>query len=126
MFEPIERGSVFDRVLDSPAATAMAMLALLMMPVLASSGVSRGEPRASAKPVSCRAADEVALGYQMRCWQHGRLMLEQCVPGLPSDPSRSPLKVSSSDRQGQPVYMAEMRDATCLIRRVAVDAGHAS
>jgi hypothetical protein len=126
MFEPTERRGLFDRALDSPAATAMAMLALLMMPLLASSGVTRSEPRPMVQPASCRAADEVARGYQMRCWQHGRLTLEQCLPALPADPSHSLLKVSSSDRFGRPVYMAEMRDATCLIRRLAADAGRAS
>jgi hypothetical protein len=55
----------------------------------------------------------------MRCWQHGRLLFEQDLLELPTDGARYTLKVSGSDRNGRPVYVAETSNATCLIRSVA-------
>lgn len=57
--------------------------------------------------------------YQIRCWQHGRLLFEENHVGLP-DTARYALRISGTDTQGRPLYVADTQHATCLIRR-AVD-----
>src|SRR5512138_419776 len=104
-----------ERALDSPGITALAMVLLLAVPVMASSGVSRIEPRETTA-----GADALALtgsGYEMRCWQHGRLVFEQNLVEPPSiDGTQYTMKVSGTDRDGRPVYVAETAHATCLVR----------
>jgi hypothetical protein len=61
-----------------------------------------------------------SYNYQMRCWQHGHLMLEQNLGELPADRTRFPLERSGSDSEGRPVYVAETHsNATCVIRSMA-------
>lgn len=54
--------------------------------------------------------------YQIRCWQHGRLLFEENHVGLP-DTARYALRISGTDTQGRPLYVADTQHATCLIRR---------
>lgn len=55
----------------------------------------------------------------MRCWQQGRLLFEENLAALPADGTRYTLKISGTDRDGRPVYVAETGNATCLIRNLA-------
>ena len=106
-----------DCMLDSPAATAAVMVVLLAMPVVASSGVAGTETRDIPRSGAYQQALEGPYNYQMRCWQHGRLMLEQNLRELPAG-DRHPVRESGSDRHGLPVYVAEAGNATCRIRSV--------
>ena len=115
---PSELRRVIDRALDSPGITALSMVLLLVVPVMASSGASRIEPRA-ASPGGADA-QVAASSYEMRCWQQGRLVFEQNLAELPSsDGAQHALRVSGTDRDGRPVYVAETTNATCLVRSVA-------
>ncbi|MBI3154134.1 MAG: hypothetical protein HYZ20_01855 [Burkholderiales bacterium] len=55
-------------------------------------------------------------GYQIRCWQHGRLLFEENRVSLPAEGTRQALKISATDRDGRPIYIAGTDNATCLIR----------
>ena len=118
MAVPTELRRAIERALDSPGITALSMVLLLVVPVMASSGVTRSEPHETST-----SADAVALAdssYEMRCWQHGRLVFEQNLIELPSiDGTRYTMKVSGTDRDGRPVYVAETSHATCLVRSTA-------
>ena len=61
--------------------------------------------------------------YSMRCWQYGRLLFEENLSSVPADGGQYSLKVSGTDRKGQPVYVAETKNATCLIRHASDDRG---
>jgi len=118
MVLPTELHRAIERALDSPGITALSMVLLLVVPVMASSGVSRIEPRAT----SPGSADAQVAGssYEMRCWQQGRLVFEQNLVELPSsDGTPYTLRVSGADRDGRPVYVAETTNATCLLRSTA-------
>lgn len=121
MHKASDRKRALDCMLDSPAATAAVMVLLLAMPVVASSGVAGTESREAPRSEAYQPAPEAPYNYEMRCWQHGRLMLEQTLRELPAD-DRHPMRESGSDRHGHPVYVAEAGNATCLIRSV-VDPG---
>lgn len=69
--------------------------------------------QAAPRPLS---AAKTAGGYQVRCWQHGRLLFEENNVTLPADGSRYALKLSGSDGNGRPLYVAETQNATCLVR----------
>ena len=120
MLKAADLKRALDRALDSPAATAAAMVLLLALPVLASSGGSGIESRENPRSGAYQADFDSPYNYQMRCWQHGRLLFEQNLVELPAGGARAAPEVSGSDRAGRPVYLAETADnATCLIRSVA-------
>lgn len=121
MFKPSDLKRALDCALDSPATAAFAMVVLLAVPVVASSRVSSIESREAPQSGAYQKDSKGAYNYQMRCWQHGRLLFEQNLVELPTDGSRYQLKVSGSDRYGRPVYVAETSNATCLIRSVVAD-----
>ena len=54
--------------------------------------------------------------YQIRCWQHGRLLFEDRIR-LPDDGAAYGIRLSGTDRNGKPMYVAETRNATCLVRQ---------
>ena len=121
MFKASDLRRALDRMLDSPAATAAVMVVLLAMPVVASTRVAATETREAPRSGAYQQAPEAPYNYQMRCWQHGRLVLERDLLELPVD-DRHPMRESGSDRHGHPVYVTETGNATCLIRSV-VDPG---
>jgi hypothetical protein len=123
MFKPSDLKRAFERALDSPAITALSMVALLAVPVVATSGVSSIESQDAPRTGAYSKDFKGTFNYQMRCWQHGRLLFEQALVELPTDGSRYQLKVSGSDRNGRPVYVAETGNATCLIRSIVADSG---
>lgn len=116
MFNPSDRPRAARRAEDSSLPAGLAMLALLVVPVVAISGVSTVEGREAPKSAAYTKDSKLGSTYQMRCWQHGRLLFEQTLHALPTDGSRYALKVSGSDQLGRPVYVAETHNATCLIR----------
>jgi hypothetical protein len=60
--------------------------------------------------------DKPSGGYQIRCWQLGRLLFEENHVALPADLARQGLKLSATDRHGKPIYLTDTANATCLIR----------
>lgn len=52
--------------------------------------------------------------YQLRCWQEGRLVFEENQVSLP--PGKPAAKLVAIDRTGQPMYLVESTNATCLLR----------
>ncbi len=82
---------------------------------------------ASAAPGTIADADAAAAaaaprpapaggGYQIRCWQYGRLLFEENRVTLPADAARYGIKMAGTDRRNKPIYVADTRNATCLIR----------
>jgi hypothetical protein len=55
------------------------------------------------------------LRYQLRCWQWGRLVIEETGLELPAAGN---LRLRATDARQQPLYLTEMRNATCLVRPV--------
>ena len=65
---------------------------------------------ALAEPGAARAGE----GYQLRCWQEGRLLFEDSPVTLPS--SLGPMRLVAVDRAGRPIYLFESAQATCQLR----------
>ncbi len=80
------------------------------VPCGAVAAVSTTPPREAATPV------RIDGGYQIRCWQHGRLLFEENHVTLPPDGARGSLRIAATDRTGRPLYLAQTDSATCLIR----------
>jgi hypothetical protein len=81
------------------------------------------QPAAPAVQAAQTAQTAKAAAYQMRCWQYGKLLFEENLASLPTDGSQYSLKVSGTDRKGHPVYVAETKNATCLIRHASEGRG---
>jgi hypothetical protein len=60
--------------------------------------------------------DRAAGGYVLRCWQDGKLILEEQHVSAPIAPESAQTKLQLQDRNRQPLFVAETRNATCLVR----------
>lgn len=94
------------------AALIAAVLGVLILPMLGHAGTVVSE-----KPVVAeRAVPAPTPGqYQVRCWQHGRLLFEERDIELAGD-MVSGLKLRGTDRYRQPLMVSDTGNATCLIR----------
>jgi hypothetical protein len=117
MFKPSEANRP---ALRSHAVLALtgSLLAALLLPLAAVAGVasidSRNAPSVPGVPKAVRGTGNL----QLSCWQYGRLLFEESYVTLPGDGSQPAVKISATDRNGRPIYIAETQNATCLIRGV--------
>jgi hypothetical protein len=93
---------------------------VLLVPVLAIGAVTVGAP---ARPAATEPPPPVPGLYQIRCWQHGRLLFEDRIK-LPDDGASYGIRLSGTDRNGKPMYVAETRNATCLVRQAPPPASY--
>lgn len=89
-----------------------ASLSLLMLTALA---VAADDNRNPLDAPSAKKAPQAQAAYQLRCWQHGRLLFEERDLQLPPEVTAG-FKLRGSDRNKQPVYVTDTGSATCLIR----------
>jgi hypothetical protein len=94
---------------------------VLLAPLLAVGAVTIGAPP-PARPAGSEPPPTPGL-YQIRCWQHGRLLFEDRIT-LPDDGAAYGIRLSGTDRSGKPMYVAETRNATCLIRQAPPPASY--
>lgn len=85
-----------------------AAMLLVLVPVIALSGVVGTDSGKLGKPAGG--------GYTLRCWQDGRLILEEQHVSLPPVVDAASTRLQVIDRQQQPVIVAETKNATCLVK----------
>lgn len=56
-------------------------------------------------------------GYQVRCWQYGRLLFEERAIQLGAE-APGGVKLQGTDARRQPLMVTDTGNATCLIRRI--------
>jgi hypothetical protein len=115
MFKPSDTARKPPRARIS-ASVGRAWLLALLMPIGALAGVSTTDVADVAKPAALPKVAKLRGGYQLRCWQEGRLLFEENHIALPADGSRYAVRMAGSDGKGRPIYVAETINATCLIR----------
>ena len=91
--------------------TAIGALGMLV-PVVALSGLVGIDP-APVKPSLTSGASD---GYTLRCWQDGRLILEEQHLSMPPGIDASNTRLRANDRNQRPLLIAETRNATCLVK----------
>ena len=106
--------------MSTPTKTVMAAL-LSMLPWFAAAGVVADKSKSPAP----RAAP-IEGGYVLRCWQEGRLILEEQHVSAPMVLQSGATKLQLQDRRQQPLYVAETRNATCLVRALSPAQGRRS
>ena len=62
------------------------------------------------------AAQPKGTLYQVRCWQEGRLVLEENDVQFPNDLTAQGLKLRGHDKQRRPIYLADTKNATCMVK----------
>jgi hypothetical protein len=118
MFKPSEAIAGSVRTWASRSATCLAALVLSAPLCSALAGVTTTETKESARPAASEKPPGPSVGaYQLRCWQDGHLLFEENQIALQLEGSQYSVKVSGTDRKGQPIYVAETKNATCLIRQ---------
>ena len=110
---------------DARRLPALRVAALVLCaPLWVLAGVATTtESKEPARPTASTAQPAKAAAYQMRCWQYGKLLFEESLASLPTDGAQYSLKVSGTDRKGHSIYVAETKNATCLIRHASDERG---
>jgi hypothetical protein len=99
--------------LASRLGTAAVWLALLT-PFAAAAGLSTLP--ASRETAASEEGKPAAGTYHIRCWQYGKLLFEENRISLPASNSQYGVRIGGTDRNNRPIYVAETKNATCLIR----------
>ncbi len=118
--------------MSKPGKARWPLMVALALPLVALAGVSTTlDPAPSVEPSQTAAAVQPARSahapvlpqrlYQMRCWQEGRLLFEENGLMLPAENGRFAFKTAGTDRHGSPVFVADTKNATCLIRSMSED-----
>jgi hypothetical protein len=92
-------------------AAAVMAGAMLFAPHFARAGVVEDKPA-----VSVDKADKPTQGYLLRCWQEGKLIVEENLAALPASVDLTAAKLKALDTDRHAVYVTETKNATCLIR----------
>ena len=111
-----QRGRRLAAVAGLALAAAIGML--LQLPLGATAGIASGESDriASQVPPSTAAARQKAPGtYQLRCWQHGRLLFDEGPVTLGAE-ARQRSRLVATDRYGGALMVTVAGETTCLAR----------
>jgi hypothetical protein len=98
---------------DQPTRLIAAVVGAAVL--LASFAASAGVVEDKAATATAKAT-EPARGYLLRCWQEGRLIVEEKLSALPASVDLTAAKLKALDTDNQAVYVTETKNATCLIR----------
>jgi hypothetical protein len=109
------------------AMTAVALVAatgmLLQWPVGATAGIASGTGDRNARrdPTAPAAApgQKAPVAYQLRCWQHGRLLFDEAPVTLGAD-ARQGTRLVAIDRHGAPLIVTVAGETTCQARPYVV------
>ncbi|MCB1910214.1 MAG: hypothetical protein KDH15_22850 [Rhodocyclaceae bacterium] len=105
----------FVRRLGTSASGLIGVLLLASLP--ATVQAAGGHPGAIGSGNSAGAHGKAgARTYELRCWQEGRLILQERVLRLPGS---GPNVLRMQDHNGRPVRVLETGNATCLIKTSA-------
>jgi hypothetical protein len=118
MFKPSESMFAAQGRRANRRLNLVSILAVLIVPLSTVASVTNTDIPAVPGQAAPAKPAKPAGAYQIRCWQDGRLLFEESHVSLP--PSDSPeyrIRLAATDRRGQPLYIAETANATCLIGR---------
>jgi hypothetical protein len=104
------------------AITGVALLAatglLLQLPLGATAGISAGDNGRSVSqipPPPSPPSQKTSGTYQLRCWQHGRLLFDEGPVTLGPE-SRQGAKLVAINRHGAALIVTDAGVTTCLAR----------
>lgn len=88
----------------------------MTQPVYSYAGEAGGMMPTAMRPKAGARMDGAARGFELRCWQEGRLILEEHFLKVPPESSADALRMN--DTAGRPVRVLETANATCLLKAV--------
>jgi hypothetical protein len=114
MYAPVKttgyRRALLAKSLLVSAAIAGAT-ALAIGAVMAQTPVPK--PNAATAP---QPSPRALLGYQVRCWQHGRLLLEESLAQPPSDGLAQSIRLYGGPGSGGTYILFNSGTATCFVK----------
>ena len=99
-----------------PVALLFGALLAAMLSAAAFAAGSEGEGEL-VKAAMQTKRDVRSGGYELRCWQEGRLILQENYLQPAADSAADVLRMN--DRNGQRVRLLETKNATCLLKKVS-------
>ena len=104
-------------MMPSPNFSFMiALIAILLLALLPVTAQAADGHRGAAATKGASAGN--AATYELRCWQEGRLILQERLLKMPKAGS-GPGNLRLQDRHGRPVRVHETRNAICMTKTVA-------
>lgn len=97
------------------AASLPILILTLGIPLAAAAGLEKrneGTPGVAA----AAKARSAPSGQQIRCWQYGRLILEENGIVAPSESAAYALRMHAEDSRRTPLWLVNSGTATCLIK----------
>ena len=104
-------------------AGTIGVLMLLPPQGVAEAGVNATDDRnvLDLPPVATASVEPAGKGpYRMRCWQYGRLLLDEYLAALPAE-SNARGRITATDAHGRPLRVTDLQSVACLIRSSAGD-----
>lgn len=111
MFKPSERIAL---------GVAASLFALLPVLESARAGVAAEDARSAFDAAAAASAPAAAPArHRLRCWQQGRLVIEENGIEL----AAGSVKLRATDSRRQPITLLETQNATCLVRAMPAEPG---
>jgi hypothetical protein len=117
----------------APRARLKCLAALASIALLCSAAVFSGvdQPAKPKAPSEARGNEArrkpgaLNLGYQVRCWQHGRLVLEENNLEAPTESPAYAISFNALDRNRTPLYLVDIKSGLCLIKNTEFEPNRA-
>lgn len=115
--------SIFAKRAAAPGAAPrlrgvlVAALAAIALPVGAFAAPADKDGGLVKAAIQTKPAARAKSGYELRCWQYGRLILEEHFLQPPPESGSDALRMN--DEAGKPVRVLETSNATCLLKAVS-------
>lgn len=74
------------------------------------------EPLPGNVAAAATSAGKPGASHLLRCWQYGRLILEEGVAELPAEAAANAIRLQVSEHARAPAYLVDTRTAICFIR----------
>jgi uncharacterized SAM-binding protein YcdF (DUF218 family) len=98
------------------ATGIVAAAAFLISVVMAQTPVPRPSATAAAQMPGPGAQTRLWTGHQLRCWQHGRLLLDETLAQLPPDGFAPSIRLPGPEGRGGAVTLFSAGTTTCMVK----------
>lgn len=115
MYAPVKTAAHRRAVLINSVLVALAIVGIAVFAI----GAVRAQtplPRPSASPPPAQQASRALLGYQVRCWQQGHLLLEETLAQPPAERTAQSIRMYGGPGAGGTYTLFSLGTTTCFVK----------